>query len=159
MKIELKHRTNTIGEIFTTTASKTTKELKGLLIPTKDYQNIRSKINKYNEIFHNPKSKGIIDKFLDQQLKKKYKDLNNWFKEFQITVDDDSITDANTEIDIIDNLTTTGLGNIEISINAWNLNTEILSHDFKIYSIEYAYPSEPKNIIEIKYDHKLIIKY
>ena len=121
--------------------------------------NYRAHIIKYNEIFRNPKSQGIIDKFLDKQLEKKYKDLNNWFKEFQITVDEEPITDAYTEIDIIDNITTTGLGNIEISIRAWNLNTDNLIPDFKIYSIKYAYPSEPKNIIEVKYDHELIFEY
>lgn len=159
MKIELIHRNINIGEIFTTIASKTTKELKGLLIPTKDYKNIRNQINKFNEIFHNTKSNGFIDKFLDQQLQKKYKDLNNWFREFQITVDERPITDANTQIEIIDNSTTTGLGNIEISIQAWHLNTDNLSQDFKIYSIGYTYPSKPKNIIEIKHNNKLIIKY
>ena len=159
MKIELKHRDTTIGEIFSTLASRTTKELKGLLIPNKDYLNFRSHINKYNEIYINPKPKGIINKFLDKQLEKKYAELNNWFREFQITMDEKPITDTKSEMRIIDNLTKTGLGNIELSIEAWNLNTDSVSQEFKTYSIEYVYPTESKLVIEIKYNNETLFKY
>jgi len=159
LKIELKHRDITIGEIFSTNASRTTKELKGLLIPNNEYQKIRSHINKYTEIYHHPKSKNFIDRFLDKQLEKKYTDINNWFKDFKITLDDEPITDANSKIRIVDNLTKTGLGNIELSIEAWNLNTESVSQEFKTYSIEYVYPSEPKHVIEVKHNNETILKY
>lgn len=159
LKIELKHRDIIIGEIFSTIASRTTKELKGLLIPSKEYQKIRSHINKYNEIYHNPKSKGIIDRFLDKQLGKKYTELNSWFKDFQITLDDEPITDNNSEIRVVDNLTKTGLGNIELSIEVWNLNSDSVSQQFKTYSIEYVYPAAPKHVIEIKYKNEIILKY
>lgn len=131
----------------------------GLLIPTKDYPEICSYIHKYNEIYHNPKAHNMIDRFLDKQLEKKYKGLKNWFSEFQITVDEILITDTHSGIGIVDNLTKTGLGNMEISVQAWNLNTDNISQDFKIYSIEYLYLSEPKNIIEIKHDSKILLKY
>lgn len=159
MKIELKHKDIIIGEIFSTIASRTTKELKGMLIPNNDYQNVRNHINKYNEIFQNPKSNSIIDRFLDKQLEKKYKELNDWFKDFQITVDEESITDINSEIKIVDNLTKTGLGNIELSIEAWNLNTDSVSQELRTYSIEYVYPTTPKHVIEIKYKNETILKY
>ena len=159
MKIELKHRDTTIGEIFSTLASRTTKELKGLLIPNQDYQNFRSHINEYNEIYINTKSKGILNRILDKQLEKKYSELNMWFKEFLITIDEKPITDTKSEIRIIDNLTRTGLGNIELSIEAWNLSLNSLSEEFKTYSIEYAYPTEPKNVILIKYNNETILKY
>ena len=116
-------------------------------------------VNKYNEIFHNPISNNIIDKFLDKQLEKKYIELNNWFKNFQITVDEESIRDTNSEIRIIDNLTKTGLGNIELSIKAWNLNMDSISHEFRTYSIEYVYPTAPKHVIKIKYKNETILKY
>lgn len=159
MKIELKHRETIIGEIFSTIASRTTKELKGMLIPNNDYEKIRSNINKYNEIFQNPKSNGIIDRFLDKQLEKKYSELNIWFKDFQIIVDEEPITNNNSEIRIIDNLTKTGLGNIEISIEAWNINMDGVSEEFKTYSIEYVYPSAPNHVIEVKYKNEVILKY
>ena len=116
-------------------------------------------VNKYNEIFHNPISNNIIDKFLDKQLEKKYIELNNWFKNFQITVDEESIRDTNSEIRIIDNLTKTGLGNIELSIKAWNLNMDSISHEFRTYSIEYVYPTAPEHVIKIKYKNETILKY
>ena len=159
MKIELKHKDKTIGEIYSTIASKTTKELKGLLIPNKKYQKVRRYINKYNEIYHHPKSNNIIDRFLDKQLEKKYSELNSWFKDIQITVDEESITNTNSEIRIIDKLTKTGLGNIELSIEAWNLNTDVVFQEFITYSIEYVYPSVPNHVIEIKYKNELILKY
>lgn len=101
----------------------------------------------------------MIDRFLDKLLEKKYINLNRWFGEFQITVDEKLITDTLSEIRIVDNLTKTGLGNKEITIHAWNLKTDIISHDFKIYSIKYVYPSEPKNIIEIKHYGEIILNY
>ena len=130
-----------------------------MLIPNNDYQKIRSKINKYNEIFRNPKSNGIIDRFLDKQLEKKYLGLNNWFKDFQITVNEEPIANTNSEIRIIDNMTKTGLGNIELSIEAWNLNTDNVFEEFKIYSIEYVYPSAANHVIEVKYKNEVILKY
>ena len=159
MKIELKHKDIIIGEIFLTIASRTTKELKGMLIPNNDFQNVRKHINKYNEIFQYPKSNSIIDKFLDKQLENKYKELNNWFKDFQITVDEESITDTNSEIRIVDNLTKTGLGNIELSIEAWNLNMDSVSQELRTYTIEYVYPTALKHVIEIKYKNETILKY
>ena len=159
MRIKLKHSGIIIGEIFPTIASRITKELKGLLVPTKEYKEICNNIHKYNEIYNNPKSNNMIDRFLDKKLEKKYTDLKNWFNEFQITVDEKPITDTHSEIGIVDNLTKTGLGNTEISIHAWNLNTDNISQDFKLYSIDYVYPSEPKNIIEIKHDGEILLKY
>ena len=159
MKIELKHRNKSIGEIFTTSASRNTKELKGLIIPNNEYLKIRSLVNKHNEIYNQRKSKNIIDAFLDKQLQKKYSELNNWFRDLQITVDEEPITNINSEIRIIDNLRKTGLGNIELSIEAWNLNTDSVSQEFKIYSIEYVYPSAPNHVIEIKYKNEVILNY
>lgn len=159
MKIELKHRGQSIGEVFATIASTTTKELRGLIIPNYEYQKIRSFIKKYDEIFLQPKSKTFIDSILDSQIRKKYSELNVWYNDFQITVDDEPIMNQNSVIRIIDNLTKTGLGNIELSIEAWNLNTDIISKKFKTYSIEYMYPSTPNRVIQIKYNDQIILKH
>lgn len=159
MKIELRHSGVIIGEIFPTLASRKTREIKGLLIPTKAYLKVRANINKYHEIYHNPKANNGIDSFIDKQLEKKYIKMKGWFKNFRITVADIPITDDDSEIRIIDNLTKTGLGNIEISVEAWNLVTENIFHDFKTYSIEYPYPSQPRRIIEVKDGVEVLFRY
>jgi len=159
LKLVIKHSETIIGEIFANLASKNTREISGILIPTKDYNKFRPNIIKYNEIFHSYKSNNLIDKFLAKQLEKKYIQLKIWFEKFQIIADGTKISNINSEIVIVDSLSKTGLGNLEIGIKAWSLNTDSLPQDFKIYSIEYPYPSEPKRVIEIKYDGELLLKY
>jgi hypothetical protein len=159
LKIELTHRGIIVGEIFPTIASRITKELTGLLVPSKEYHEICNYIHKHNEIYQNLKANKMIDRFLDKLLEKKYINLKRWFSEFQINVDEKPITDTHSEIRIIDNMTKTGLGNKEITIHAWNLNTDNIYQDFKIYSIKYLYPSEPKNIIEIKHRSEIVLNY
>lgn len=150
MTLNLTYKGEIIAEIVPETISTITKELKGLLIPTNSYLQLRSSINKFSEIFNQAKSKNVIDKTLDKLLETKYNDLRIMFSELSIELDKSRIANERTEIRIIDNLTSTGLGNPIIYIESWNLNIEATDKDIEIYEITYKYPSSSINIMEIK---------
>ena len=118
MTLNLTYKGEKIAEIVPETISTITKELKGLLIPTNSYLQLRSSINKFSEIFNQAKSKNVIDKTLDKLLETKYNDLRIMFSELSIELDKSRIANERTEIRIIDNLTSTGLGNPIIYIES-----------------------------------------
>ena len=159
MGLFLKYGDLILGEIIPQTASIKTKELKGLLIPTDNYFKYRSQIIKHNETFNNYNSSNLIDNALDKMLKNKYKDLKTLISEFKIILNDYEITSSKSEVQIIDNLMKTGLGNPIINIESWNLNTDQITHEFETFNMEFAYLSNSSNIIEIKKANEVLRKY
>lgn len=159
MKINLVHKEIILGEIYPQIASKSTGELKGLLVVTKDYYDYRSLITKYNEIFKSPNSNNLIDSSLDKMLKIKYKELAISYAKLEIQINGRNICNELSRIKIVDNLISTGKGNPVIDIESWNLETNSLEMEFKIYCAEYKYPSEPKNQITIERNGEIILEY
>ena len=159
MNLNLTYKGAIIGQILPELVSIETKELKGLLIPTSRYHFLRSSINKYNEIFNQPKSENIIDKTLDNLLRNKYNDLSAIISGLSIELNGSKITNNKTEIRVIDNLANTGLGNPIIYIESWNVNTETIDTDLNTYEIKYEYPSSQINTIEIKNKEDEIREY
>lgn len=156
MKIFLTHSDIVIGEVLVTFGSKHTQEIKGILIPNEQYSKVRAGIIKYNEL-KNTEHKDLLDRFLSNMLEKKYKNLIDWYSDFKIIADDKVLTNPDSNLRIYDTLNKTGLGNLIVEIEAWNLKS--LKEEFKIHTIEYLYPSEPKNVIEIKTNGKLVMTY
>lgn len=159
MKLTIKYNQTEIGTIYPKVASKKTREINGLLIPNDNYLNVRPDVIKYYDIFHSSRAKNVIDKFLNKRLEKKYEKFKTWFNSFRIYAGDIEISDAGSEICIVDNLSRTGRGNIEIQIEAWNLITDELTQDFDLYSIQYLYPFEPQRIIQIKHRDQVILEH
>jgi len=159
MKINLVYGDKIIGEIFPMSGSFKTREIKGLLIPTKAYFELRSSINKYYEIFHPIRAENLIDKTLDKMLQKKYQKIKLIYMDIGLTIDNIKLSNSETEIRIIDNLTNTGLGNPILHIEAWKLKTEHIDEELRIFHLEFKYPSSPNHVIEIKSKKQLILEY
>ena len=159
MKVHLVFNKVEIGEIFLHSGSIITREFKGLLIPNEKFIEIRPTITKYNEIFNHFKSSNLIDKTLDNLLKKKYSNLKEKYSQLAIKNENDILSNSETKILINDNLMRTGLGNPIINVESWNLQTNKLTEEFVLYQIEFPYPSSPNQIIEIKKKNELILEY
>lgn len=159
MEIHLIHKSVIVGRIYPNIASNKTGELKGLIVPNEEYHKIRAFINKYSEIFNAPKSKGMIDKILDNLLKKKYGRLKNSYSQIGISIDGEMVTNNKSKIDIYDNLVKSGLGNPIINIEAWNLCLGELGSEIDIFRIEYKYPSTTRHTIEIKSRNQIVLEY
>lgn len=159
MKIFLTYNHETIGKIYPQIASNVTGEISGLLIPNSNFFNIRRYLVKYNEIFQGKPAENIIEKTLDNLLRRKYRKLENLYQDIGIIANGIKISGPNSKILIIDNFITTGNGNPIINVEAWNLitiNTEVA---IPTYKAEYKYPSSPNMVITIEKEGERIFDY
>ena len=159
MKIDLTYKNELVGEIYPHVGSFKTNELKGLVIPTNYFFELRSSIVEYNEIFGTKQSKINPDDKANTLISKNNRDIRDFYSHFEIRVDKKIVSNEQSEIRIIDNMEKTGLGNPVLSIDAWRLETRSISQELLIYKIEYRYPSNPRHIIEISKNGKLIREY
>ena len=159
MKISLVHNGRIIGEILPIAGTLKTNELNGFIIPTEYYFDLRSKINKYHDIFYPLVNKTVIDNILNKILQMKYSKLKEFYDQIYITINGYKVVNRNSEIRIIDNFEKTGLNNPILHIKAWHLKTEVINDDLIIYIIEFKYPSNPSNIIEVRQNGNFMRDY
>lgn len=155
----LVHKNKILGEIYPQIASLKTREFRGILIPSDIFYEYRSILNKYDEIFNVKQTSNLIDISLNVLLKIKYKKIKTFYSDIGIMYDKIKISDAETEIRIIDNLIKTGLGNPIIFIESWKLKTDELPIKFEQYNIEFVHPSSPNHIIEVKKNGETLFEY
>jgi hypothetical protein len=155
MEINLTYEGIVIGKIYPSLASKKIGEIQGLLVPNEEYQKIRKHINKYFEIFSIKTQKSLIDRLLNMLLRRKYKSVQILYSKIGLLINDKSISNFESKIEIHDHLARTFLGNPIIGIFANKLQTDSIEKEIECFKINWK-PVENNLIIEIKKDDKII---
>jgi len=162
MKLILKAKNQKLGNIYILSGSKTTKEFRGVLVPSLKYHQIRDTIIHFPEAIQVWNAEqNAADTQKSSSLSTHNKIIKDYL-ELDLLIESESeiaLSDANSSISILDKYDRTGLGNWYIEIIGQGLVVPDDFIEFDTYTIEWLPSSDPPNQIAIKKGVELVLQY